>query len=70
MLEYTNTHHLSGEHPDVDLMMYTAIRLEDEVSSSLHELFRTVAQEKITQQHLQRRLRGSISPKYPLEDWC
>lgn len=32
--------------------MDAAVRLEDEVSSGLHELVRTVAQEEVAQQHL------------------
>lgn len=47
-----NTHHLVGEHADIDLVVDAAVGLEDEVAGRLHELFGTVAKEEVAQQHL------------------
>lgn len=49
---YTRTYHLLGKHADVDLVVYAAVGLEDEVAGRLHELVGTVAEEEVAQQHL------------------
>lgn len=44
---HKQTYHFVREHADIDLVVYAAVCLEDEVAGGLHELVGTVAQEEV-----------------------